>query len=768
MWDWLLSCCRAVDDEFSPLLEVGSATQPCPLSRTVSILALEEQIVGSDVELVAFGRPYDAGGTYAWSVVSGTCVLSSKQGARITAVRETPGKVQVQVTYAVGDNRSAPELHTMHFMAPPIYVIGAGAAGIKAASVLLAQGFKVVLCEATNMIGGRARTVDALGGRFKVDLGCNWLHGDEWRWELERVPIKNLGFRIDDQRAAYPQLQKSWGFAEDVAAVMGKCDAYVEEMISGKAEQAAAATLFEKTHGLDPEFELIKRKRIKSLALKLAQQRAEEAVQLDEENVRQHAIELARNEAIAKVSSEAVNIELRRIGELKEAPSAAERKEYALLRARVSKELKQKIQEQFDADIRNTSPSVFDAVGAQFDKARRELREKAIEHTRQELQNACEEEITTSLDGKFSFAEMCRQAYQIALAKEGPLEEALEYEQFSNYDRAQEHDPDMKQSDDDLDDVPESDTDNFREDAGLDASADHEEDSEPANDASSTLKQSGDNAWYLGGYGGLIASYAAYLQTRYGAKFLIRRNTAVSSVTFAEGKLPKLVLDGHASAISASGVVVTVSAGVINAGKLRFSGPGAQQVHEDYEFILMGNYKKIVLVFDRDAIMTPVDGRKDDSTHRSTSVYWHLDREEHVWKFIVPDSFRQVVIAIVGGKLATLLDDRGDEDAVRAMHSELVALEIVDKASVIEEKFVTNWRKEEAFLGAYSSTAPGGGGRRKSLMQQTLGRYGVVLAGEALNDEYGSAHAAFLSGERAANAIASVLPRLEYDSKQNM
>jgi hypothetical protein len=53
-------------------------------------------------------------------------------------------------------------------------------------------------------------------------------------------------------------------------------------------------------------------------------------------------------------------------------------------------------------------------------------------------------------------------------------------------------------------------------------------------------------------------------------------------------------------------------------------------------------------------------------------------------------------------------------------------------------------------------------------MLQPLAPYGVTLAGEALDAEYGSAHAAFLSGERAANAIVAVLPRLEFDTKHRM
>ncbi len=59
---------------------------------------------------------------------------------------------------------------------PDVVIIGAGAAGIAAARTLLAEGFSVLLTEATGHIGGRART-DSRSLDAPFDLGCAWLHG---------------------------------------------------------------------------------------------------------------------------------------------------------------------------------------------------------------------------------------------------------------------------------------------------------------------------------------------------------------------------------------------------------------------------------------------------------------------------------------------------------------------------------------------------------------------------------------------------------------
>lgn len=64
---------------------------------------------------------------------------------------------------------------TMLPATPDVLVVGAGAAGIAAARDLLAAGLSVLVLEARDRPGGRARTdAEALGAPF--DLGATWLH----------------------------------------------------------------------------------------------------------------------------------------------------------------------------------------------------------------------------------------------------------------------------------------------------------------------------------------------------------------------------------------------------------------------------------------------------------------------------------------------------------------------------------------------------------------------------------------------------------------
>jgi len=55
-----------------------------------------------------------------------------------------------------------------------VIVVGAGLAGLGAASVLKKQGYEPIVLEARDRIGGRVRTIDHFG--TKLDLGAAWIH----------------------------------------------------------------------------------------------------------------------------------------------------------------------------------------------------------------------------------------------------------------------------------------------------------------------------------------------------------------------------------------------------------------------------------------------------------------------------------------------------------------------------------------------------------------------------------------------------------------
>ena len=56
-----------------------------------------------------------------------------------------------------------------------VVIVGAGAAGLSAATSAASHGLSFVLLEASHRIGGRAHTADLVPGQ-PFDLGCHWMH----------------------------------------------------------------------------------------------------------------------------------------------------------------------------------------------------------------------------------------------------------------------------------------------------------------------------------------------------------------------------------------------------------------------------------------------------------------------------------------------------------------------------------------------------------------------------------------------------------------
>jgi monoamine oxidase len=73
---------------------------------------------------------------------------------------------------------AAPALRA-HARSGPVVIVGAGAAGLTAASALRAAGQSFILVEARDRIGGRAFTDTALGAECRFDAGAEYIHWAE-------------------------------------------------------------------------------------------------------------------------------------------------------------------------------------------------------------------------------------------------------------------------------------------------------------------------------------------------------------------------------------------------------------------------------------------------------------------------------------------------------------------------------------------------------------------------------------------------------------
>lgn len=117
----------------------------------------------------------------------------------------------------------------------PIYIIGAGVAGLSCAQHLKSAGFNVVVLEARDRIGGRIHTQNIDGHCF--DLGASWIHG------IDNNPIWKIAEsnRISTQVFNYDQVDyfhaNGQPFTEQESLEFEKCLRDVQKVFQNKSKE---------------------------------------------------------------------------------------------------------------------------------------------------------------------------------------------------------------------------------------------------------------------------------------------------------------------------------------------------------------------------------------------------------------------------------------------------------------------------------------------------------------------------------------------------
>ena len=115
-----------------------------------------------------------------------------------------------------------------------VAIIGAGAAGLAAASALAAAPLTTIVLEAQGRIGGRAHTVTH--GGLPLDLGCEWLHS------ADRNPlvaaISALGLTIDRTPPPWANPAATATFSAEERQAYGAAFAALDEKVEVAALEA--------------------------------------------------------------------------------------------------------------------------------------------------------------------------------------------------------------------------------------------------------------------------------------------------------------------------------------------------------------------------------------------------------------------------------------------------------------------------------------------------------------------------------------------------
>jgi monoamine oxidase len=87
-----------------------------------------------------------------------------------------------------------------------VIIIGAGAAGLAAASALARRGYRIALMEARNRLGGRVATMRPSGATLPIELGADFVHG---RPDETFALAEEAGVRL------YEQIGRAWAADDD-------------------------------------------------------------------------------------------------------------------------------------------------------------------------------------------------------------------------------------------------------------------------------------------------------------------------------------------------------------------------------------------------------------------------------------------------------------------------------------------------------------------------------------------------------------------------
>jgi monoamine oxidase len=295
-----------------------------------------------------------------------------------------------------------------------------------------------------------------------------------------------------------------------------------------------------------------------------------------------------------------------------------------------------------------------------------------------------------------------------------------------------------------------------------------------------------DAAGFVAGEDDLVREGLGTFVERYGEGLPVCLRSPVTRVEYGEDGV---VVHTARRAYRGAHAVVTVSVGVLRAGKIAFEPPLPAWKREAIERLRMGHMQKVIVPFREDVfheeresawvlIEQAVSPAERELALRRGADVGDLDRR--VMAFVIEPAGEPIAIAFHGGEWARLFegecegrergsgprspsgcDDLAIDSAVRALAS-MYGRERVERAILADEVHVTRWSLEPWSLGAYSVPEPGSWHERETLALPVAagadGREGplrLFFAGEACARTMynGSFPGAYETGLAAARRI---------------
>ena len=199
--------------------------------------------------------------------------------------------------------------------------------------------------------------------------------------------------------------------------------------------------------------------------------------------------------------------------------------------------------------------------------------------------------------------------------------------------------------------------------------------------------------------------------------------------------------------LRARAVIITVSTGVLAAGKIRFDPELPRRHVEAIGNLGLGSYDHVAIEF----AGNPLGLGSDDLVFEKATSQGTAALRANL-------SGSKLCFVEVAGKLGGGLAEEGEAAMVAFAVDWLARLYGSAVKQAVRRTHATRWNKEPWVLGATSAAAPGGQWGRRALAEPIRER--LWFAGEAVHDSlWGTVGGAWEAGERAAEAVLKKLAR---------
>lgn len=225
----------------------------------------------------------------------------------------------------------------------------------------------------------------------------------------------------------------------------------------------------------------------------------------------------------------------------------------------------------------------------------------------------------------------------------------------------------------------------------------------------------------------------------------VRLSTPVTRIDYGGSEV---VVATSRGTFRARRALVTVSTGVLAAGKIAFEPPLPERKKAAIAALPMGLLNKVIFEFKREVF---------PRSAQANSWVLHDGPGSDDMAFAIRPFGANIAVGFFGGKRAWELERAGDAAAIRIARERLVQMYGPRIAWEVKRVRVTHWGRNPWTLGSYSAAKPGQAKMRDVLAEPVADR--VFFAGEACSPPRfnGSLAGAYVSAQEASRKLLASL-----------